>query len=96
MLSGGKGAGTPFGVALLILMVLCGALGGWVRGPVARGLPAPDLARAGVGVVLICGLSGAMLLWRPGLGEGLPMWRFLICMAIGGLLLAYVGRTRSF
>lgn len=58
----------------------------------ARGLPAPELAKAGVAVLLLCLFGGALLLWRPAVGDGLPMWTFLTCMAVGGLLMAFVGR----
>jgi hypothetical protein len=93
LMSGGTGAGTPFGIGICVVLVLSGAAGSrWGRGPVARGVPAPELARVGLSVVVLCVLGGVMLLWRPALAKALPMWPFLICMAVGGLLLAFVSR----
>jgi hypothetical protein len=91
MLSAGTGAGTPFGIAICVLMVLCGVLGGWVRGPIADGAQAPQLAGTGSAVALLSLFAGAMLLWRPALGTGLPMGSFLICLTVAGLLLIPVG-----
>ncbi|GIF40411.1 hypothetical protein Axi01nite_47220 [Actinoplanes xinjiangensis] len=92
MLSAGTGAGAPFGIAFCALLVVGTAIGGrWGRGPVARGVQAPYLARAGIAVVVLCALMVGMLIWKPFLGDGLPMGWFLACIAASGLLMVPVG-----
>ena len=93
LLSSGNGNGTPFGVAFCALLVTGGALGGRRgRGPVARGVAAPELTMAGLGGLLLCAVAAALLLWRPSTGDGLPVWPFLTCMAVSLLLMVIVGR----
>ncbi|MCI4061191.1 hypothetical protein MRQ36_00825 [Micromonospora sp. R77] len=92
LMTAGTGAGTWFGITFCGLLVLGSAVGGrWGRGPVARGVRAPLLATAGVALLGLCAVAGIMLVWRPSVGAGLPMVPFLLCMAIGSLLMVPVG-----
>ena len=92
LLSAGTGAGLPFGIGFCALLVVGGAVGGrWGPGPVSRGVRAPQLARAGVGLLALCALAGGWLLWRPEVGDGMPLWRFLLFMAAAAILMVPVG-----
>ncbi|MFG1921884.1 hypothetical protein [Cryptosporangium sp. NPDC048952] len=92
LLSAGTGAGTPFGVGFAVLLVLGTVVGGrWGRGPVARGVRAPQLARAGAAGLVLLPAAALLCLWRPGAVAGLPIWPFLLCLAISGLLMVPVG-----
>lgn len=92
LFSAGEGAGTWFGITFCGLLMLGGAIGGRRgRGQVARGVQAPQLATTGLMVLVLCALAGIVLFWRPSVGVGLPMVPFLLCMAIGGLLMVPVG-----
>ena len=92
LFSAGNGAGTPFGIAFCTFLVAGTAIGGrWGRGPVAKGVQAPDLVRAGVAVVSLSVLMVGMLLWWPFLGRLLPMGWFVGCMVVGGILMMPVG-----
>ena len=92
LFSAGSGAGTPFGIAFCAFFVVGTAIGGrWGRGPVAKEVRAPLLARGGVAVVSLCAVMAGMIRWRPSLGESLPMGWFLSCMGVGGVLMIPVG-----
>lgn len=92
LFSAGNGAGTPFGIAFCALLVAGTAIGGrWGRGPVAEGVRAPYLVRAGAAVVSLGVVMVGMLLWQPFLGQSLPMGWFVGCMVVGGILMVPVG-----
>ncbi|TQS46856.1 hypothetical protein [Cryptosporangium phraense] len=92
LLSAGTGAGTPFGVGFAVLLVLGSVIGSrWGRGPVARGVRAPQLVAAGAAGLVLLLAAAALCLWRPGAVAGLPIWPFLLCMAISGWLMVLVG-----
>ncbi|MFC4147916.1 hypothetical protein ACFO0M_16785 [Micromonospora mangrovi] len=92
LMSAGTGAGTWFGITFCVLLIVGAAVGGrWGRGPVARGVRAPLLAGVGELVLGLCAVMGVMLIWRPSVGADLPMVPFLLCMALGSLLMVPVG-----
>ncbi|MEU8071480.1 MULTISPECIES: barstar family protein [unclassified Micromonospora] len=92
LLSAGNGAGRWFGVTFCALLAVGGAVGGrWGRGPVARGVRAPHLARGALASLPLCVLAGVLIWWRPSVGTGLPIVPFLICMTLGLLLMVPVG-----
>ncbi|WP_157018139.1 hypothetical protein [Cryptosporangium arvum] len=92
LLSAGTGAGTPFGIGFAVLLVLATVIGGrWGRGPVARGVRAPQLVRGGAAGLVLLSAAALLYLWRPNAVAGLPIWPFMLCMATSGLLMVLVG-----
>ncbi|MEV4637869.1 hypothetical protein AB0J80_10990 [Actinoplanes sp. NPDC049548] len=92
LLSAGSGAGTWFGIAFCSLLVVGGAAGSrWGPGPVARGIRAPQLSLMSGIVLALSALAALLLLWRPSIGAGLPLYPFLGCVAVSALLLMPVG-----
>ncbi|WP_430786635.1 hypothetical protein [Actinoplanes sp. G11-F43] len=93
ILSAGNGAGTPFGIGFFTFLTVGSAIGGrWGPGPIARGVRAPFLSAAGVTILVLCVPTVGLLLWRPFLGDVVPLGWFLLCMAVAGLLMIPVGR----